>query len=145
MALPEIGQNLHELDWQSCRSFFNIIQLGAERRLTQTIIQSLADRLSCLLWGPHFGANSLRSKNHDAYTIFRTIARLRQNPAGRRRLRREYVRAPLSFIRRVYTLSYIQHCTALKSVSSLTKTTKCAPPKSQNPPHDMLSGASAAH
>ena len=29
IALPEIGQNLHELDWQSCRSFFNIIPLGA--------------------------------------------------------------------------------------------------------------------
>jgi hypothetical protein len=70
---------------------------------------------------------------------------LRQNPAGRRRLRREYVRAPLSFIRRVYTLSYIQHCTALKSVPSLIKTIKRVPPISQNPPHDMLSGASAAH
>jgi hypothetical protein len=54
VALPEIGQNLHELDWQSCRSFFNIIQLGAERRLTQTSFNP--SRTVCLvsLSGPHF-------------------------------------------------------------------------------------------
>ena len=86
-----------------------------------------------------------RSKNYDAYTIFCTIARLRQNPAGRRRLRREYVRATLPFLRRVYTLNYIQHCTALNSVPSLTKTIKRDPLKRQNPPHDMFSGASAAN
>jgi hypothetical protein len=118
--------------------------------LTCILLSRLLYTLALLKWWQSQGrtsptANSLRSKNHDAYTIFCTITRSRQNPAGRRRLRREYVRAPLSFIRRVYTLSYIQHCTALKSVSSLTKTTKRAPPKSQKPPHDMLSGASAAH
>ena len=57
VALPEIGQNLHELDWQSCRSFFNIIQLVAERRLTQTSFSP--SRTVCLvsLWGPHFGVH----------------------------------------------------------------------------------------
>ena len=89
--------------------------------------------------------SSRRSKNYDTYTTLCTIARLRQNPAGRRRLRREYVRAPLPFIRRVYTLSYIQHCTALNSVPSLTKPIKRDPLQSQNSPHDMLSGASAAN
>ena len=53
MAVPEIGQNLHELDWQilpfrSC-SIYCVEALT--KRFTQTIIQSLADGLSCLSLG----------------------------------------------------------------------------------------------
>ena len=57
---------------------------------TYILLSRLLYIIALLKWWQSQGrtnptANSLRSKNHDAYTIFRTIARLRQNPAGRRR------------------------------------------------------------
>ena len=57
VALPEIGQNLHELDGLFLPFFFQYIPLGAERASHRKhIIQSHADGLSCALpWGPHFG------------------------------------------------------------------------------------------
>ena len=66
VAVPEIGQNLHELDWQFLpfRSFFNIFRWGAERASYPNIIQSPADGLSCLslgapLWCPeHYRGRS---------------------------------------------------------------------------------------
>ena len=36
MAVPEIGQNLQELDWQTCRLFFNIFRWAPKRRLAET-------------------------------------------------------------------------------------------------------------
>ena len=56
VAVPEIGQNLHELDWQFLPFRFSIYSVEApSERFTQTIIQLL--RAVCLvsLWGPHFG------------------------------------------------------------------------------------------
>jgi hypothetical protein len=53
VAVPEIGQNLHELDWQFLpfRSFSIYSVEALTKRFTQTIIQSLADGLSCLSLG----------------------------------------------------------------------------------------------
>ena len=61
MALPEIGQNLHELDW---RTWFSYIPLGRRSGVSpKHIIQSLADGLSCALpWGPHFRGTAERCK-----------------------------------------------------------------------------------
>ena len=60
VAVPEIGQNLHELDWQFLLrfGFFNIFRWGAERASHPTIIQFR--RTVCLvsLWGPHFGVKT---------------------------------------------------------------------------------------
>jgi hypothetical protein len=55
VAVPQIGQNLHELDWQKCRSFI-ISSVGGRRLLIQTSLRLAADALSCALPRvPHLG------------------------------------------------------------------------------------------
>ena len=65
VAVPEIGQNLHELDWQFLPFRFSIYSVEAlSKRFTQTIIQLL--RAVCLvsLWGPHFGKSFITHVGH---------------------------------------------------------------------------------
>ena len=59
VAVPQISQNLHQLDWQNFSHLRNAVfgqcnRLEAERPLTQTSFRLAADRLSCAL-PPHFG------------------------------------------------------------------------------------------
>jgi hypothetical protein len=56
VVVPEIGQNLHELDWQFLPFRFSIYSVEAlSKRFTQTIIQLLQAVCLVSLWGPHFG------------------------------------------------------------------------------------------
>ncbi len=71
MAVPQIGQNLHELDWQKLHETYlrsavvgQYNRLEAEQPLTQTSFRLAADPLSCALPRvPHFGDMNLALLN----------------------------------------------------------------------------------